>query len=231
MRKVLLITGASRGIGLATATHFKAQGFDIVNVSRSSCTLPGVVQINADLAQPQCLDEAGEQISNALAGSEQVVVVHNAGLQIPGNTATQDMATFQQIMAINVVAPAAINRLVCDALPSGSSIIYIGSTLSLKAIANMSAYATSKHALIGLMRSTCQDLAGQGIHTACVCPGFTDTEMLKSYSGDVVEQLKQRSTQGRLVAPQEIAEAVYFCATNSVVNGTVLQAESGLIEY
>jgi NAD(P)-dependent dehydrogenase (short-subunit alcohol dehydrogenase family) len=46
-----------------------------------------------------------------------------------------------------------------------------------------------------------------------------------------VEQLKQRSTQGRLVAPQEIAEAVYFCATNSVVNGTVLQAESGLIEY
>jgi NAD(P)-dependent dehydrogenase (short-subunit alcohol dehydrogenase family) len=116
-------------------------------------------------------------------------------------------------------------------LPSGSSIIYIGSTLSLKAIANMSAYATSKHALIGLMRSTCQDLAGQGIHTACVCPGFTDTEMLKSYSGDVVEQLKQRSTQGRLVAPQEIAEAVYFCATNSVVNGTVLQAESGLIEY
>ena len=69
------------------------------------------------------------------------------------------------------------------------SIIYIGSTLSEKGVANSCSYVTSKHAVVGLMRSTTQDLVGKGIHTACICPGFTDTEMLKNHVGGSKEIL------------------------------------------
>jgi 3-oxoacyl-[acyl-carrier protein] reductase len=62
----------------------------------------------------------------------------------------------------------------------GSSVIFIGSTLSEKAVANRASYVTTKHAVVGLMRSYVQDLFGSGVHTAVVCPGFTDTPMLQT---------------------------------------------------
>ena len=102
--------------------------------------------------------------------------------------------------------------------------------MSFKATSGVAAYVASKHALLGLMRATCQDLAGTGIHTACVCPGFTDTEMLRGYGGEALQQLANRSTQARLVQPEEVAESIYFCANNPVVNGSLLKADLGFIE-
>ena len=103
-------------------------------------------------------------------------------------------------------------------------------TLSLRATPGMAAYATCKHALLGLMRSTCQDLAGRGIHTALICPGFTDTEMLREFAGPVLDQVRARCTQGRLIEPREIAEVIHFAAGNAVVNGATLGADLGLVE-
>lgn len=80
------------------------------------------------------------------------------------------------------------------------------------------------------MRSTCQDLAGTGIHTACVCPGFTDTEMLREHLGNesaAVEAVCEQSTFGRLIQPEEIAETILFCAQNPVINGSVLHSNLG----
>jgi 3-oxoacyl-[acyl-carrier protein] reductase len=65
----------------------------------------------------------------------------------------------------------------------GSSVLYVGSTLSEKAVPGSFSYVVSKHAQLGMMRATCQDLMGTGIHTAMVCPGFTDTEMLRNHLG------------------------------------------------
>jgi len=91
----------------------------------------------------------------------------------------------------------------------------------------------SKHALIGMMRSTCQDLANTGIHTACVCPGFTDTEMLRAHVGEdaeIIESLSTLSTFGRLVTPEEIANTIVFAAENPVINGAVIHANLGQVE-
>ena len=84
-----------------------------------------------------------------------------------------------------------------------------------------------------MMRATCQDLAGSGIHTACVCPGFTDTEMLRAHVGDDPEILKSiagTTTFGRLVEPSEIAATIQFAANNPVINGAVLHANLGQVE-
>src|SRR6185503_9724614 len=109
---------------------------------------------------------------------------------------------------------AQLTHLLLPAMKTSSSIIYIGSTLGEIGVPNCCAYVTSKHAVIGLMRSTCQDLAGTGIHSACVCPGFTDTEMLRAHVGhskEILQAIANGITQKRLIQPDEIARTVYFC--------------------
>ena len=84
------------------------------------------------------------------------------------------------------------------------------------------------------MRATCQDLKDRKVHTACICPGFTDTEMLHEHAGYSDETLRAMAglcTYGRLISPAEIADTLFFCATHPVVNGTVLHANLGQIEH
>ncbi|WP_019528273.1 SDR family NAD(P)-dependent oxidoreductase [Dasania marina] len=227
----LVITGASRGIGFATAERFLTAGYRVINISRTAAPNPDIVQLEADLFDPAWGEAVAADLNSLVDGASKIVLVHNAALQAHGGVDQLDAQTLRKVMELNVIAPTILNQLLLPAMKAGSSIIYIGSTLSLKATANVAAYVTSKHALLGLMRSTCQDLGGRGIHTACVCPGFTDTEMLRSYGGEVLEQLAQASTIGRLVQPQEIAESIWFCASNPAVNGTYLRADLGLIEH
>ena len=118
-------------------------------------------------------------------------------------------------------------------MSAGSAILYVGSTLSEKAVANSFTYVTSKHAMLGMMRATCQDLAGLKIHTACICPGFTDTEMLRAHVGqdpDILESIAGGSALGRLIEPTEIADLLFFSAENPIINGAVLHGNLGQIE-
>jgi 3-oxoacyl-[acyl-carrier protein] reductase len=96
------------------------------------------------------------------------------------------------------------------------------------------AYVVSKHALLGLMRSTCQDLSGTGVHTVCVCPGFTDTEMLRSHVGgnaEILAAIASGVTANRLIEPVEIARTIQFAAREPVLNGAVLHANLGQINH
>ena len=84
-----------------------------------------------------------------------------------------------------------------------------------------------------MMRASCQDLDNSGIHTCCICPGFTDTKMLRQHLGndeEIIKQVADNMTAHRLVEPQEIAELCYFCANHAVINGSVLHANLGQIE-
>lgn len=228
--RCLVITGASRGIGLATASRFLEAGYKVVNISRTPAALDGIVQLAADLCTPGWQDAIAADLLAAVEGAQMLVVVHNAALQPPGPVQDMEPEVLRQVMELNVVAPTVLNRLLLQRMGRGSSIIYIGSTMSFKATAGIAAYVASKHAVLGLMRSTCQDLAGKGIHTACVCPGFTDTEMLRGFGGDALEHLASRSTQGRLVQPGEVAASIQFCAENPVVNGSLVKADLGFVE-
>jgi len=232
MHKVLIITGASRGIGLATAQLFMDNGFRAINLSRSRSPLSGVENIDVDLGSGSWEKTVVKQLLPMLTDAEQIVLVHNAGTIIKDSVQTLDINAFKRVLEINVIAPAQLSHLLLPSMRAGSSIIYIGSTLGEMAVAQSCAYVTSKHALIGLMRSTCQDLAGTGIHTASVCPGFTDTEMLRAHVGhneEILQGLSQRVTQRRLIQPEEIANTIYFCAQNSVINGAVIHANLGQV--
>lgn len=229
-RPTLVVTGGGRGIGLATAKRFAEAGFAIINLSRSPIPMDDARQITVDFAEHGWDTTAGAELTEALAGAGPVCLVHNSAFQLPGDAANIDIPGLRTSLEINVVAPAILNTLVLPSMGTGSSVIYIGSTLSHRATPGMAAYATSKHAVAGLMKSTAQDLAGTGIHTACVCPGFTNTEMLRSYGGEALEHLASLVTQHRLIEPEEIAETVFHTSQNPVLNGAMLRADLGFIE-
>ena len=160
-----VITGASRGIGSACAQSFIDAGWEVLTLSRKECTVDGVRHRTTDLLSPDWSTELEAWLAREMeARPRQLCLVHNAAMMVKDTALSMDIDAFRRTLELNVVAPAALNRLFRSRMDVGSSIIYIGSTLSEKAVAGTASYVSSKHALAGLMKATCQDLAGTGIH-------------------------------------------------------------------
>ena len=231
--KTLVITGASSGIGLETAKVFQNEDYSIVNLSRKKIPLDGSTHLETDLSDSKALENNLHKAVNLVKDSDQICLVHNASNMASDNVEEIDADQMRGVFEVNLVAPAILNRALLPLMNAGSSIIYIGSTLSEKAVPHMASYVTSKHAMVGLMRSTCQDLFSKFVHTACVCPGATRTEMLMKYVGGDESALKLMAktlSEQRLIEPVEIARTILFCTQNSVVNGSVIHANLGILE-
>ncbi len=230
--KCLLITGASSGIGLRTAQRFLDEDFTVVNLSRRPCPLDAVSHMSCDLSSPAFLQGIGDELALTLKEAEHVVLVHNAARMENDTAISTTSANLREVLELNLVAPNTLNHFAIPYMGAGSSIIFIGSTLSEKAVAGSYTYVVSKHAMVGMMRALCQDLVGRSIHTACVCPGLTDTEMLRQRVPDeTTGNVPGMSTFGRLIQPGEIAELIYWSAINPVINGAVIHAHLGQKEY
>jgi NAD(P)-dependent dehydrogenase (short-subunit alcohol dehydrogenase family) len=229
--KNLVITGASSGIGQATAAAFNAAGYNVINLSRRPCPESGVTSIACDLSQLNFSQDIAALLKELLGERGETVLIHNAALLANDSVSATDSEDFRRILEINLVAPNSLNQLLIPLMAPGSSILYVGSTLGEKAVPNSFSYVTSKHASIGMMRSTCQDLAGTGIHTACINPGFTDTEMLREHvPADVMPQIAAMSAFERLIQPEEIAQTLLFAAQSPVINGATINANLGQVE-
>lgn len=233
LQKVLVITGGSKGIGHATCNLFLEQGWRVINLSRTPSRLADVEQLQVDLCDPQWPERHGADLLERVGSPDRVCVIHNAGLMLKDSTPTVTTEGLQRALQVNVITPTQLTRLLLPSMKPGSSVIYVSSTLGEKAVPGTCSYVISKHATVGAMRSACQDLAGTGIHTACVCPGFTDTEMLRAHLGNdqtVLDSIAGGVTFGRLIEALEIADTLWFCAGNPVINGAVIHANLGQIE-
>ena len=229
--KLTLVTGASAGIGLHTAQRFIDEGYRVINLSRRPCPIDAVDHVPCDLAAPDFLDSVGERLRPSLAQAERTVLIHNASRLVNDSAAQTSSESLRTTLEINLVAPNSLNAFAIPFMKPGSSILYVGSTLGEKAVPNSFSYVLSKHGLIGMMRATCQDLAGQGIHTACICPGFTDTEMLRNHvPPEAMDAVRGMSAYNRLVEPDEIAETLFWASQNAVINGSVIHANLGQVE-
>ncbi len=230
---IAIVSGASAGIGLATARLFLDHEAKVVNLSRRPCPESDVLNIRLDLGVTDFEAEIPSALHNALANAtdEPMHLIHNAS-KLAKDIATDTTASdLLDVLRVNVIAPNALNRWIIPRMKTGSSIIFVGSTLSEKAVAGSFSYVTTKHAQIGMMRALCQDLVGSGIHTAAICPGFTDTEMLRTHlPPDVLASIAQQNSFSRLIQPNEIAETIYWATQNSVINGSVIHANLGQIE-
>ncbi len=228
--KTLIITGASVGIGAATAARFLAAGFDVLNLSRRANPDTAVNNLPCDLSKPADIARCCEALREAIEASASVALIHNASQMRKDSTENCDSNSLREVLETNIVAQNSLNQRLLPLLPESSSLLYVGSTLSEKAVPGSYSYVISKHAQLGMMRATCQDLMGRGIHTALICPGFTDTEMLRTHLGDDAALLKMvagMNSFGRLIEPREIAELLFWAHANPVINGSVLHANLG----
>ncbi|WP_027874459.1 SDR family NAD(P)-dependent oxidoreductase [Spongiibacter marinus] len=235
MNKLVVISGGSQGIGRATVERFLAEGYRVINLSRRSLDIEGVLQLSVDMGRIDWLEGmAAEALSIAAESADEIVLIHNAARQDSDTVATLAAEDFAAVLQINLVAPQQLNAVLIPYMKPGSSILYVGSTLAEKAVRGCASYVASKHGLVGLMRATVQDLAGTGIHSACVCPGFTDTAMLRGHINndpEVIAAITANVSAGRLIEPQEIADTLYFCARSPVISGAVIHANLGQIEH
>lgn len=228
--KTAIITGASVGIGRAAARRFLEQGYTVCNLSRRACPEPEVRNIACDLSSTTAIAQSCEQLLPLIASSSSVCLLHNASQMRKDSATGCDSDSLREVLEVNVVAFNSLNQMLLPALPAGSSLLYIGSTLSEKAVAGSFSYVVSKHAQLGMMRASCQDLMGSGVHTALICPGFTDTEMLRTHIGhdpEVVAAIGGMNAFGRLIDPDEIAGLIVWAHHNPVINGAVLHANLG----
>ena len=228
--KLAIVTGASAGIGLAAAARFLEHDYSVVNLSRRVCPLPDVTHIRCDLAT-DFADGVTDALGPILEAAGEIALIHNAS-RLANDTATETASDdLRTVLDINVVAINTLNRLLLPHMGAGSCVLFVGSTLSEKAVPGSFSYVISKHAQIGMMRACCQDLAGSGIHTACICPGFTDTEMLREHvPADAMDAVRGMSAFNRLIEPAEIADALLWAASSPVINGSVIHANLGQVE-
>lgn len=228
--KIAVITGASSGIGLATAELFLEHQYEVYNLSRRPCPDSRAISIQTDLSSPRLATNLKRSLMSQLKLDEPIEIhlIHNAAKLHSDSAVSTDDDSLQAVMQVNVLAANTLNRLLIPHMRSGSSIILIGSTLAEKAVARAFTYVTSKHALVGMMRALCQDLVDTDVHVSCICPGFTDTEMLRAHIPDEnINDVAQLSTFNRLIQPEEIAQTIYWVAQNPVVNGSVIHANLG----
>ena len=236
MTRTAIITGASSGIGAAAASMFLDAGFAVINISRRPCPVAGVTDLCGDLSDPKSVQELARTLSLQLTETQpsSVCLVHNAALMLKDTADSTDDSSLARVLQINTLAINNLNRELLPLMPSGSSVLFVGSTLSEKAVNGAFSYVVSKHAQLGMMRATCQDLMGRGIHTALICPGFTDTEMLRNHIGQdqkIIEAISAMNSFGRLVEPEEIARLIFWAHSNPVINGAVLHGNLGQVEH
>ena len=232
MNKFLIITGGSSGIGYAAALLFQKENYKVINLSRSKIPLSEAIHVSVDLSTSSWHEEIDSVLKDLLDSADQISLIHNASKMQSDNVEDFNLSELRDVIEVNLVAPAILNKMIIPYMKKGSSIIYVGSTLSEKAVPQMSSYVTTKHAMIGLMRSTCKDLFGRFIHTACVCPGATETEMLQEYvqgNTEALEMMAGTLSENRLITPEEIASTLLFCSQNSVINGSVIHANLGIL--
>jgi NAD(P)-dependent dehydrogenase (short-subunit alcohol dehydrogenase family) len=229
--KTLVITGAGRGIGLATADLFHEHGYAVVNISRHRGGFECGRWIGADLSQPDWLQAVERELIAAVQHATAIAIVHNASLLLSDDIEDSRDVDLQRAWQTNVLAPVQLNRALLPYMDEGSSIIYIGSALRDRAAPKRLSYVVSKHAQVGLMRATALEIEARGMHTACVCPGITDTEMARTHFGgedDSIEQfVLSNAPLKRALRPAEIAQLIYFCAGTQAVNGAVIDANAG----
>ena len=247
--KVAVITGAASGIGLATAELFLEQGARVMLVDRDEKALKSAIdELESDQLRSFAADVANrEQVEAYIRAAKDEFgsidcAVFNAGIS-GVNMPLEDypVEVFDQVIAVNMRAAWLGLRTVIPLMKEQGrgSIILTSSIQGLAALARTTAYTTSKHALVGMMKGVALELAPSGVRVNCVHPGYVATQMMDRIHGemspdspgDIQTALSASVPMGRYAKPEEIARLMLFLASDesSYSTGASFVADGGLL--
>jgi NAD(P)-dependent dehydrogenase (short-subunit alcohol dehydrogenase family) len=238
--KLAIVTGGASGLGLATAKKFIEQGIRTVIIGRDEQKLTNVAHELGNLCSYKSYDLSQTAGIPALVASivqefgVPDILVNNAGInhKKPFTEVTDE--DFQQIIQTNLVSVFSLSREVVKSMltAGGGSIVNVSSMAAQYGIPYVIAYTASKTAIEGMTRAMATELSPQGIRVNCVAPGFIATDMsAKALDNDPARKQKVlgRTPMGKLGEPADVAEAIYYLATDSAkyVTGVILQVDGG----
>ncbi len=244
--RVALITGGGRGIGRATAELLASRGAKVMCVARSEQDLEdvGLEYAVADLGSPEGCAHAVAEAQKRLGPIEILVCNHGIGSAHERVVWEQQPDVWSETMRVNLDGPFHLSRLVMQGMIERQfgRIVFTSSTAGLVAEHAGSAYNSSKHGLLGLMRSVAEDGGSYGITSNAVLPGWVRTEMAersarqdakdRDITTDQVWEKRAASyPPGRVVTPQEVAEMIAFLASeeSSGVSGEAIRVALGSV--
>jgi NAD(P)-dependent dehydrogenase (short-subunit alcohol dehydrogenase family) len=243
-----LVTGGSRGIGLAIARRLHADGCQVTLLGRDAARVQAAAHALGERAHAAAADVTDRAaIDCALAAARERfgpvrILVNNAGAAEAAPFARTSAAHWQRMLDANLTgAFHATQAALADLLQSpGARIVNIASTAGLKGYPYVAAYVAAKHGLIGLTRALAAEFADQDLTVNAVCPGYTETDLLDEAVQNIVRStgrtagearaaLARSNPQGRLIHPDEVAASVaWLCsAAAASVTGQALVIAGG----
>ena len=239
-QKIMMLTGASRGIGHATVKRFSDAGWRVITVSRQA--VPGMCPWEAakqdhlaiDLSSPAEIERGADMLLRLLDGDPLHALVNNAGISPKSDdgerldSLTTPLDTWQQVFQVNIFAPVLLARALINPLEKAG-----GTVVNVTSIAGSrvhefagSAYAASKAALSALTREMASDFGRRGIRVNAIAPGEIMTDILTPGSE---EAMLPSIPMGRFGTAEEVAETIYFLCNDSAayINGAELHVNGG----
>lgn len=245
-----VVTGGARGIGLAVARQLLHEGARVTIMGRSTRALDeavaalqpmgSIVARELDVADSQQVRTAFESV--VADHGEVDILVNNAGQAISKPLQATSDSDWQRMLAVNLSGTFFCSRAVLPGMVrrDWGRIINVASTAGLIGYSRVAAYCAAKHGVVGLTRALALEVARQGVTVNAICPGYTDTDIVREAVASMQEsmgldetaarqRLTRRNPQGRLVLPDEVAQAVaWLCQPGAAaINGQAIPVDGG----
>jgi len=245
-----VVTGGGKGIGMAIARHLLAHGAAVTLVGRDRDTLDRAVADLTPLGQVQaaaCDVVDAASVRTAFDGAAQAfgpiaVLVNNAGQAVSERFDRMDASVWDTMLAVNLTGTFRCTQAVLPGMlaQQWGRVVNVASTAGLIGYAYVSAYCAAKHGVIGMTRALALEVARKGVTVNAVCPGYTETDIVRDAVANIVgktgmteeaarAQLAQRNPQGKLVQPDDVAQTVaWLCLPAAMaVNGQAISVDGG----
>jgi 3-oxoacyl-[acyl-carrier protein] reductase len=238
----VLVTGASRGLGLGIARKLSGAGYRVIAVARSKSKQVSEAMAEAERGNDAPLhfapfdlgkiDEIPDLIKNLRKQFGPLYgLVNNAAVGHDGALAMMHNARIEELVRLNTLSPIVLTKYVVRSMMSEGigRIVNVASIIGFTGYSGLSAYAATKASMLGFTRSLAREVGRLGINVNAVAPGFLDTDMTHSLAGEERQRIVRRSALKRLADVEDVANAVAFLLGDSArnISGTVLTVDAG----